>query len=96
MKIMFFALTVAILIMPQFCYAESPDNKGADEEYMLLLRFALETTQTSLPAEAEQDKANETVQNKKIIITVIPDSSCLFPPIALRVCSQITCAQTLN
>ena len=73
MKIMFFALAIAILIMPQFGYSESPDNKGADEEYMLLLRFELETTPASLQAEAEQDKAGETGQKKKIIITIIPD-----------------------
>lgn len=78
MKIMFFALAIAILIMPQFGYTESPGNNGADEEYMLLLRYALETVPVS-PAEAEQDKASEAEQRKKIIITIIPDSSGLLP-----------------
>jgi|GEM_PF-3398410 len=77
MKIMFFALVIAILMMPQLDYAESPDNKGADEEYMLLLRYALETVPAS-PAEAEQEKASEAEQKKKIIITIIPESSGLL------------------
>ncbi|HKN18828.1 MAG TPA: hypothetical protein VJW95_03450 [Dissulfurispiraceae bacterium] len=72
----FFALMLAILIVPQFCYAEGPDTGGADEEYVLLLRFALETTPDSLSAEA-QDKANEAEQKKKIIITIIPDTNSL-------------------
>ncbi len=74
MKITLLALVIAVLIMPQFCYAESSDNKGADadDEYMLLLRYALETVPLS-PAEAQQDKASEAEQKKKIIITIIPD-----------------------
>jgi hypothetical protein len=79
MKRTLLALVIAVLIMPQFGYAESPDNKGADEEYMLLLRFELETTPASLSAEAEKDKASEEEQKKKIIITIIPDSSCALP-----------------
>ena len=71
MKIKVFALAVALLIMPQFCYAERPDNDGADDEYMLLLKFELETVRAS-PAEAHQNYAKEAEQ-KKIIITIIPD-----------------------
>lgn len=78
MKIMFFALTIAVLIMPQFGLADGSDSKGADEEYMLLLKYSLETVPVS-PAEAHLDKASEAEQQKKIIITIIPDSSCLLP-----------------
>ncbi len=80
MKIILFALAIAILMMHQSGYAESTDNKGADEEYMLLLRFELETTPDSLPAEAHQNEAREAERKKKIIITIIPDYPCLFPP----------------
>lgn len=78
MKITLLALVIAVLIMPQFGYAESPDNKGADEEYMLLLRYALETVPAATE-ETHQDKATEEEQKKKIIITIIPASSCLLP-----------------
>ncbi|MGD0282554.1 MAG: hypothetical protein ABSB95_09350 [Dissulfurispiraceae bacterium] len=79
MKTMFFALAIAILIMPQSGYAESPDNKGADEEYMLLLKYALDEAArapdlpSALPHAEAQEKARETEQKKKIIITIIPD-----------------------
>ena len=48
------------------------------EEYKLLLSFELETTPVLLSVEAEQDKASETGQKKKMIITVIPDTSCFL------------------
>jgi len=79
MKITLLAMVIAVLIIPQSGYAASPDSKGADEEYMLLLSFELETTPDLLSAEAEQDKASEAEQKKKIIITIIPDSSCFLP-----------------
>ncbi len=72
MKIMFLALTIAILIMPQFGYAESPESKGAVGEYMQLLTYALEKVPVS-PAETKKDKGSEAEQKKKIIITIIPD-----------------------
>ncbi len=79
MKIMFFALAIAILIMSQPGYAESSDNKGVDEEYMLLLRHTLDEAtrapdlQSALPNAETQEKTREAEQKKKIIITIIPD-----------------------
>ena len=79
MKITLLTMVIAVLLMPQFGSAESPHNKGADEEYMLLLGFELEATQALISAEAEQDKASEAEQKKKIIITIIPDATCFLP-----------------
>ncbi|MBF0560097.1 MAG: hypothetical protein HQL08_15105 [Nitrospirae bacterium] len=78
MKNVLFALTVTMLLVPQFVFAESTDKKEADEEYMLLLRYALERMPVS-PVDPGQDKALETLQKKKIIISIIPDSPCILP-----------------
>jgi hypothetical protein len=73
MKIVFFALLIAVLILPHVIHAGSPDNLDADEEYMLLLKYALETA-PPLSAEYGRDRASETEQKKKIIISI--ESEC--------------------
>lgn len=81
MKIVFFVLILGMLLVPQFVWSEShdTDNKEADNEYMLLLRYALEETQAPT-VEHGQDRVPEREQTEKVIISIIPDSPRLPSP----------------
>lgn len=78
MKIAFAALVMAALFVPQFVRAEIPDNRKADQEYELLLGYEFEKMPAP-PEESCRGKVRDPEQNKKIIISIIPDSRCLPP-----------------
>ncbi len=74
MKMMFYALAVVVLVVPKLLYAENPVNRNADEEYMLLLKHALETKPV-LPETEGRSQKSETRNDVEMPQSIVPPDS---------------------